>query len=70
MIIHKTMSDSWLSNTYLVADRPGGRAVVIDTGGPMAPILARIESLGLELTHILCTHHHVDHVAHNRDGKV
>ena len=67
MIIHKTMSDSWLSNTYLVADRPGGHAVVIDTGGPIAPILSRIEVLRLNLTHILCTHHHVDHVAHNRE---
>jgi len=41
----------------------------IDTGGPMAPILSRIESLGLELTHILCTHHHIDHVTHNREFK-
>lgn len=65
MIVEKSMSDNWLSNTWLVADRPGGSAVVIDTGGPLEPILARIEELGVELTHVLCTHHHVDHVAHN-----
>ena len=33
------MSDQWLSNTYLVADEPGGHAVMIDAGGPVAPLL-------------------------------
>ncbi len=66
MIIEKTMSDGWLSNTYLVADKPGGHAVLIDTGGPTGPILEAIENHHLELTHILCTHHHIDHV-HNND---
>jgi glyoxylase-like metal-dependent hydrolase (beta-lactamase superfamily II) len=65
MIVEKSMSSNWLSNTWLVADEPGGKAVLVDTGGPAKPILARIEELGLELTHILCTHHHVDHVANN-----
>ena len=32
MILEKTMSQDWLSNSWLVADRPGGHAVVIDTG--------------------------------------
>ena len=69
MIIQKTMSDGWLSNTWLVGDRPGGHAVVIDTGGPMEPIVQRIEAERLTLTHILCTHHHIDHVSHNADYK-
>jgi glyoxylase-like metal-dependent hydrolase (beta-lactamase superfamily II) len=60
------MSPVWLSNTYLVADRPGGHAVLIDTGGPTAPILRAIEELRVEVTHVLCTHHHLDHVQHNR----
>jgi len=67
MIVEKSMNRAYLSNTYLVGDRAGGRAVVIDTGGPMDPILAKIEEHRLELTHVLCTHHHVDHVAHNAD---
>lgn len=67
MIIEKTMNDTWLSNTWLVADRPGGHAVLIDTGGPTGPILEKIEELKVELTHILCTHHHIDHVQHNDD---
>jgi len=65
MIIERTMSPRWLSNSYLVADEPGGRAVFIDTGGPPEPLIEKVESLELEVTHILCTHHHADHVAHN-----
>jgi glyoxylase-like metal-dependent hydrolase (beta-lactamase superfamily II) len=61
------MHPGWLSNTWLVADRPGGHAVVIDTGAPMDDILARVEELRLTVTHVLCTHHHYDHVAHNDD---
>ena len=67
MILEKTMSPTWLSNTYLVADRPGGHAVLIDTGGPSEPILRKLEEHRLTLTHVLCTHHHVDHIAHNGD---
>lgn len=67
MIVERTTSPRWLSNTWLVADRPGGKAVVVDTGGPLEPIVARIEELRLELTHVLCTHHHHDHVTHNDD---
>ena len=65
MIIEKAMSPEWLSNSYLLADRPGGHAVIIDTGGPPQPILEKIDALRLVVTHVLCTHHHVDHVANN-----
>ncbi len=65
MIIEKTMNRSYLSNTYLVGDEPGGHAVLIDTGGPVGPILDKIAEHRLQLTHVLCTHHHIDHVAHN-----
>jgi hydroxyacylglutathione hydrolase len=67
LILEKSMSSDWLSNTWLVGDRPGGHAVLIDTGGPTAPILQAIEDHRLTVTHVLCTHHHYDHVAHNRD---
>lgn len=67
MIIERSMHTSWLSNTYLVADEPGGKAVLIDTGGPSAPIVEKIEENRLTLTHILCTHHHHDHIANNEE---
>jgi len=65
MIVVRSMSPGWLSNSYLVADAAGGTGLVIDTGGPTEPILSRVEELGLTLTHVLCTHHHVDHVQNN-----
>jgi hydroxyacylglutathione hydrolase len=63
MRIERSMADGWLSNTYLVADEPGGSAVLIDAGGPVAPLLDAIERERLTLTHVLLTHHHHDHVA-------
>jgi glyoxylase-like metal-dependent hydrolase (beta-lactamase superfamily II) len=65
MQIERSMHAGWLSNTYLVFDRPGGHGVLIDTGGPCEPILEKIEALRLTVRHALCTHHHHDHVAHN-----
>jgi glyoxylase-like metal-dependent hydrolase (beta-lactamase superfamily II) len=64
-LVARSMDPRWLSNTYLVADGPGGHAVLVDGGAPPEPILAQIAQLGLRPTHLLCTHHHHDHVAHN-----
>jgi len=57
------MSDPWLSNTYIVADEVGGSAVMIDAGGPVAPLLEFLRRGQLTLTHVLLTHHHDDHVS-------
>lgn len=57
------MSEQWLSNTYLVADELGTSAVLIDAGGPVAPLLKVLARMRFELTHVLLTHHHHDHVA-------
>jgi glyoxylase-like metal-dependent hydrolase (beta-lactamase superfamily II) len=57
------MSEQWLSNTYVVADELGGRAVMVDAGGPVAPLLDYLRRGQFALTHVLLTHHHHDHVA-------
>jgi hydroxyacylglutathione hydrolase len=62
MILERTMSDGFLTNTYLLADEPGGTAVLIDAGGPMAPLFDAIERERLTLAAVLLTHHHHDHV--------
>ena len=67
--VEHTRDARWLSNSYLVYDRPGGHGVLIDTGGPWEPLRARVEELRLTPTHVLCTHHHPDHVAHNDDWR-
>jgi hydroxyacylglutathione hydrolase len=63
MIIERSMAPEWLSNTYLVAARDGGDAFLVDAGGPMLPLLTAADERGLNVTHVLLTHHHQDHVA-------
>jgi hydroxyacylglutathione hydrolase len=63
MIIERSMQDPWLSNTYLIADEQGTDAVMIDAGGPMQPLLDVLDRMRFNLTHVLLTHHHHDHVA-------
>jgi glyoxylase-like metal-dependent hydrolase (beta-lactamase superfamily II) len=63
MIVERSMSSDWLSNTYLVAAEPGGDAFLVDAGGPVEPLLAKADELGLTITHVLLTHHHHDDVA-------
>jgi glyoxylase-like metal-dependent hydrolase (beta-lactamase superfamily II) len=65
VLIERSMHPSWLSNSYLVADRAGGHAVVVDTGGPAEPLLEAVARLDLTVDHVLVTHHHHDHVAEN-----
>ena len=62
MILERSLNDQFLSNTYLVADEPGGTAVMIDAGGPVEPLLAKVDEHHLTLSHVLLTHHHYDHV--------
>ena len=57
------MNDDFLSNTYLVADELGAHAVMIDAGGPVAPLLEVLDRMRFTLTHVLLTHHHHDHIA-------
>jgi hydroxyacylglutathione hydrolase len=63
MIRERSMADQWLSNTYVIGDEPGGTAVFVDAGGPVAPLFEVIREYDLEPTHVLLTHHHHDHVA-------
>ena len=56
------MHPEYLSNAYLVADEPGGTAVFVDSGAPLAPLLDAVERHNLTVTHILTTHGHHDHV--------
>jgi len=63
MIVERSMNDSWLSNTYLVAAGPNSDAFLVDAGGPLGPLFEKADEHGLTVTHILLTHHHHDHVA-------
>ena len=54
------------NNTLLVADRPGGEALIVDPAlGATEPILTAVREAGVNVTLILNTHGHWDHVADN-----
>jgi hydroxyacylglutathione hydrolase len=63
VILERTEHPSWLSNAYLLAERPGGRGVLVDGNGVAEPLLERIERDGIAITHVLVTHSHPDHLA-------
>jgi len=66
--IYRSMDAGWLSNAYLVADRPGGMAVFVDSGAPLGRLFAIVEREKLTVTHLLTTHADPDHIA--GDGEI
>ena len=55
MIVERSLHPSWLSNAYLIGDKPGGTAVFVDSGAPLEPLFAAVERNGLTVTHLLTT---------------
>jgi len=62
MIIERTESPQWTSNSYLVAARAGGAAIIIDGNGVVEPLIAKATELGVSVQAIFVTHWHVDHI--------
>lgn len=62
MVLQRVEHPDWLSNAYLVVDEPGGHGVLVDGNGVIEPLLERVDREGTEITHVLVTHHHADHV--------
>jgi glyoxylase-like metal-dependent hydrolase (beta-lactamase superfamily II) len=62
MILERAEHPTWTSNAYLVADGDGGHGVLVDSNGVEGPLLEQVERRGIEITHVLVTHHHGDHV--------
>jgi hydroxyacylglutathione hydrolase len=63
MIVERSIDPSWLSNAYLIGDKPGGTAVFVDSGAPLRPLFDAVASNGLTVTHLLTTHADADHIA-------
>lgn len=63
MVIERSLQPQWQSNTYLVAASEQHPGVIIDAGGPVGPLIDFADSHGVLVTHVLLTHHHIDHVA-------
>ncbi len=65
MIVVTSTHEGFLSNSYLVGSGEGGDAIIIDTGGPMEPLLVALDEHDLELQAIFNTHDHQDHTTFN-----
>ncbi|MFQ5748444.1 MAG: MBL fold metallo-hydrolase [Planctomycetota bacterium] len=65
MILESSRNPRWLSNTWLLAEERGGCGVIVDSGGPVEPLLGLIRREEIRITHILNTHHHPDHILEN-----
>jgi hydroxyacylglutathione hydrolase len=62
MVLDSSLSDGFLTRTYLVGDGRG-KAFFVDAGGGIGPLVDKAKADGLEVTHVLLTHHHHDHVS-------
>ena len=56
----------WLTNSYLVYDRPGGTGFLIDANGRSAGLLEKARAEGVTVEHLLLTHEHWDHAVDAR----
>jgi glyoxylase-like metal-dependent hydrolase (beta-lactamase superfamily II) len=62
LLLMRVEQSDWLSNAYLVVDEPGGKGVLIDSNSVTDPLAEFAERDGVEITNLLLTHHHYDHV--------
>jgi hydroxyacylglutathione hydrolase len=63
LIVERTENPKWLSNAYLVADPETKTGVLIDGNDDLGPLREKAEREEIEITHILVTHPHADHIA-------
>jgi hydroxyacylglutathione hydrolase len=61
------MHPRYFSNAFVVGEGRGGAAVFVDSGAPIGPLLQFVSTHGLQLSHLLRTHDHADHVEHEED---
>lgn len=62
VIVERVEHPGWLSNAYLVADRPGGHGLLVDSNGLEGELVERAREDGIAIDLVLCTHGHPDHV--------
>jgi len=67
VLVERSLDPGWLSNAYIVGDKDGGTAVFVDSGAPLTPLQEFARAHDLTPTHVLRTHSHGDHVAHEAE---
>jgi glyoxylase-like metal-dependent hydrolase (beta-lactamase superfamily II) len=52
---------------YLLADRPGGEALVVDSGWETGPIVSAASEASVRVKFVVGTHNHFDHISSLRE---
>jgi hydroxyacylglutathione hydrolase len=63
MVVERSMHPGWLSNAYLAWDEGSREAFFVDSGAPLESLFEIAEREGLNITTLLTTHGHADHIA-------
>jgi len=63
VIVERSMHPDWLSNAYLAWDEGRREAFFVDSGAALEPLVEIVEREALDVTALLTTHGHADHVA-------
>jgi hydroxyacylglutathione hydrolase len=62
VFVERVEQPEWLTNSYLVHEGPGGKGILIDGNGRLGELVAGAGEQDVEITHLLLTHDHWDHV--------
>jgi len=63
MIIKCIPGGMFVENCYIVGDEETNKGILVDPGEQIEEILSEVDKSGLEITKIVNTHNHLDHVA-------
>ncbi len=67
MLLDQVRLGPYLNFSYLVSEREGGEAMVIDPSYGVEPLLEAIDARSAKVRYVLNTHSHKDHIAGNAE---
>ena len=67
MIVRQIRVGAMQNFAYLLADRPGGEALAIDSGWETGPIVNAAREVGVKVKFAVATHNHFDHTSTLRE---
>ena len=67
MIVRQIEVGAMQNFVYLLADRPGGEALAIDSGWETGPIIKAAREVGVKVKFAVGTHGHFDHISTLRE---
>jgi len=67
MIVRQILVGTMQNFVYLLADRPGGEAMAIDSGWETGPIVNAAKELSVKVKFAVGTHSHFDHISTLRE---